>query len=382
MRVCHVIVSDRAWGAFRVVAALAKFQARRADVTVAMNQELLPLLAHNTVSLKTLLMPLGSPFTWPKKFGYLGFAGRAWVSGRLLSRYVATNGVDVLHLHFPNSLFLAAMTRVHICKVATVYGPFFESPVFAKLGSLLANLGFRGVSAVTVVNPDLIPYLRDKLSIKSVKRVLYVPYGVDLESLRRLSSEPLPGPLLERLMRVKSSGFPILCFVGRLEARKGPDLLLRALPLLKKEYPRLLCIFVGDGPLMEQLKNLSKLLDVDDVVLFVGFQANPYNFMKYADVVLANLRANLREPGLPVLEALALRKLVVTRYDEAKSRMLHNYVVYNWTDDATSVAQAVRAALAKLKSGDYECDFDRIRIPSWEDLADAYLELYHSVLGR
>jgi len=380
MKVCHVIVSDKAWGAFRAVAALAKFQARRADVTIASNQDLLPYIEDNRV--KTLPLPLGSPFAWPRGFHYLGFAARALVCGRLLSRYVTTNGVDVLHFHFPNSLFLAAMCRVRVCRVATIHGPFFESPLFTRFGSLVAPLGFRGVTAVTAVNPDLIPYLRDQLYVRSIAHVMHVPNGVDAETLRKMSLEPLPAPFIERVMNAKSAGSPILCFVGRLEARKGPDLLLKALPILNKEYPQLLCVFVWDGPLVGQLLRLSRLLHLDDIVLFTGFQANPYSFMRYADVVLANLSAKLEGISLPLLEALVLGKLVVTRYDEAKYRLLQDYVVYSCADEPSSVAEAVRAALAKLRSNKYKCEVNRIRIPSWREVSDIYQELYRSLLAR
>ena len=63
--------------------------------------------------------------------------------------------------------------------------------------------------------------------------------------------------------------------VGRLQARKGHDLMLRALARLPPGAPRLRYLVVGDGPERSRLAQLARELRVDDRVEWVGHLAEP-----------------------------------------------------------------------------------------------------------
>ena len=69
-------------------------------------------------------------------------------------------------------------------------------------------------------------------------------------------------------------GHLVLGTVGRLDAQKGVSYLIDALPALVQRGHRLRLMVVGDGPLMGVLKAQAERLDLTDVVLFTGYQAD------------------------------------------------------------------------------------------------------------
>lgn len=105
-------------------------------------------------------------------------------------------------------------------------------------------------------------------------------------------------------MQLALPGRPSLISVGRLMPQKGFDLLLRAIALVRGEYPDLHLTILGDGPLRAELEAQSAGLDLERSVSFLGFSTQVLPFVSAADLfVLAS-----RYEGFPnaALEALAL----------------------------------------------------------------------------
>ncbi len=64
--------------------------------------------------------------------------------------------------------------------------------------------------------------------------------------------------------------------VGRLEAVKGQDLLIRAAPELMRLFPDLYIVFVGTGSCKRRLCELASLLGVDKRIRFTGYVSDPH----------------------------------------------------------------------------------------------------------
>ncbi|WOJ98294.1 glycosyltransferase family 4 protein [Congregibacter brevis] len=62
----------------------------------------------------------------------------------------------------------------------------------------------------------------------------------------------------------------VILTVGRLQRRKGHDVLIRALPLLLKEFPSLHYVIVGEGEERSELERLVTGLGLSDHVQFLG----------------------------------------------------------------------------------------------------------------
>lgn len=59
--------------------------------------------------------------------------------------------------------------------------------------------------------------------------------------------------------------------IGRLVFYKNLELIIKAIHLLKEEFPEVSLIFVGDGPERENLENLVTRLNLEKNVMFLGF---------------------------------------------------------------------------------------------------------------
>lgn len=104
---------------------------------------------------------------------------------------------------------------------------------------------------------------------------------------------------------------PYMVSVGRLqEAQKDFTTLLQAFALLVNDGVTEKLVIVGDGASRAQLQALAVSLGVADRVIFVGFQANPFVWMKHARLMVFSSKME----GLPnvLLEAMALGQLVIS----------------------------------------------------------------------
>lgn len=65
-------------------------------------------------------------------------------------------------------------------------------------------------------------------------------------------------------------GKKVLLTVGRLVERKGHEMAIRALPLLRRDFPNLAYLIVGTGPMEEKLKRIAREEGVSESVVFAG----------------------------------------------------------------------------------------------------------------
>ena len=96
----------------------------------------------------------------------------------------------------------------------------------------------------------------------------YYDDSVDVD-LIPLGIDRPPAPVSDRQALGIQDDECVMVTVGRLVARKGLDQLVEAMPSFREHRARL--VVMGDGPLMEPLKDQARALGVADLVNFVGF---------------------------------------------------------------------------------------------------------------
>jgi len=137
-------------------------------------------------------------------------------------------------------------------------------------------------------------------------------FGVPREKLLRIYN-PVDA---DRVLQMANAGDcpygkggPHLVAVGRLSREKGCDVLINAMPLILRRFPDAQLFILGEGPLEAELKEQAQTLGLKEKVVFLGFQANPWLYLKHANAFILPSRFE----GLPnvLLEALALGTPVV-----------------------------------------------------------------------
>jgi len=134
--------------------------------------------------------------------------------------------------------------------------------------------------------------------------------------------------------------------VGRLHEQKDYQTLIDAFAIVHEHLPDTCLLFVGDGDEKEALQKKVANQGLNDCVSFVGYQSNPYSYMKQADVfVLSSLYEGF---GNVIVEAMAAGTQVVsTNCPSGPKEILANgtYGHLVPVGDAHELAMAMECAL-------------------------------------
>ena len=93
----------------------------------------------------------------------------------------------------------------------------------------------------------------------------YVPPGVDTDRFA-----PDPAARADMRSRYGLGDRPLVVCLSRLVARKGQDMVIRALPAIRARVEGTTLVIVGGGPYLSTLHRLAREADVSEHVLFTG----------------------------------------------------------------------------------------------------------------
>ncbi len=108
-----------------------------------------------------------------------------------------------------------------------------------------------------------------------------VTYASELAFLRG-ESDPVPMP--DVLAGLEPKDAPLILSISRHDARKGLDVLLRALALLKRDGVRFRACLAGGGGLLEQHRRFAAKLGLGDCTVIPGPVPDAYACLRHADI--------------------------------------------------------------------------------------------------
>jgi glycosyltransferase involved in cell wall biosynthesis len=116
---------------------------------------------------------------------------------------------------------------------------------------------------------------------------------------------------------------PMILYIGDLDERYGPDLLVKAMPPILRHHPQARLVIVGEGQLLWPLRVYARYLLLEHAVRTVGSVVDQpmYELMKAADIVAVPSREPT--PWWPILAGWAARRPVLATHDAAKSLLEH-----------------------------------------------------------
>jgi glycosyltransferase involved in cell wall biosynthesis len=177
-------------------------------------------------------------------------------------------------------------------------------------------------------------------------------------------------------------GAPLFVCAGRLIPQKGIDLVIRALPVYRRQYGPCALWIIGDGPERESLVQLGDQLGVEDMVTFLGtvdHQALKGIFRACQAFVFPTLQDFV---GRVVVEALSAgAPVVVSPMTGAVGTIVHDGVNGIVVDprDATALAGALRCAADPETAGVLR---DGVRRTNAALRPDAAAEVVASAVAR
>jgi glycosyltransferase involved in cell wall biosynthesis len=112
-----------------------------------------------------------------------------------------------------------------------------------------------------------------------------------------------------------SKNTPVIGIVGNIKCWKGQDTVVLATKEIKKRFPNIKCLIVGDTaksdrPFLEELNAIVSKCNLEKDIIFTGYRENVPDYMNAMDIVIH--ASTQGEPfGRVLLEAMALEKPLI-----------------------------------------------------------------------
>ena len=209
------------------------------------------------------------------------------------------------------------------------------------------------------------------------EKVVVIPNGVD--AARFASAEPA-----DLTQFGIPPGTPTVLFVGRLDLQKGPDILLEAFVRIACREPAPHLLFVGAGPMADELQRSARQRRIDDQIHFAGWRPDIPELMRAATV----LAVPSRWEGLPnvILEAMAAGlPFVATGVEGMTDLNRYGVALFVPPNSPQDIAWGLDALLDdrdlwfETSNRSQEIAFKEF---TWQRVTAAYDELYSQLLGQ
>lgn len=231
-------------------------------------------------------------------------------------------------------------------------------------------------------------FTRDELIKKNFnsERIHVLPNGVDLAKFNHAQNHAS-----EIISRHRLTGKKVMLTVGRIERRKGHDVVIQALPLISQHVPNVVYLVVGIGSDVDRLQELCRKYQVTERVIFAGLVSEQELASYYYACDLFVMPNRTLENGdtegfgLVFLEANACGKPVIGgRAGGVPEAVLHNQT--GLLVNGESVHEFAEAAIRLLTDENFarqlaENGYHRAQSCDWSAKAAAFREICQQAIA-
>ncbi len=251
-----------------------------------------------------------------------------------INDYINKNNIDIVHSHLMQSGVLVKLISIFNKNFKSIstrhYGKASKRHrLINKIENVLVNYDYKIICVSKYIKLHM-----QKLGIQENKlKVIY--NGIDLDSYKKLN-------------KIKNDNFTIGT-VGRVNAKKGIDTVLRAFEKVLIDYPNLKLNIVGDGPLKEEYIKLSIKLGINENVKFLGYMQPKEVMAEMSKWHLFILASKSEGFGMVLIEAGALGiPIIATRVGAIPEIIKDDYNGY--LVDVDSIYQIYKKILYLIHS--------------------------------
>lgn len=220
-------------------------------------------------------------------------------------------------------------------------------------------------------------------------RVQIIPCGVDTTLF-----QPQARPQARRALALPEAA-PMALFVGRLQPLKGLGTFLRAVHLVRQQYPTLHGLIVGGGvdagdpheaEELGRLRALAEHLDLTPHLIFARAQPQETLVQYYAAADVFVMPSHYESFGMVVLEAMACGlPVVASRVGGLASTVVHERTgLLAPVGDWHAFAQAIMRVLAAptLRHALAHASVQRAQTYAWPRVVERNMQLYQRLIRQ
>lgn len=302
--------------------------------------------------------------------------------------------LDIIHTQteFTTSHFGRTVARKLHLPVVHTYHTMYEDYVyyithghfekFAKkmVVKIVSNYCNNKCDAL-IVPTEKIKNLFKTYNIK--KEINVIPTGIDLDRFYPTKTLTKKCDDLRKKLKINKDDF-VIGAVGRIASEKSFDRIINNLPELVKYNNKIKLVLVGDGPEMDNLKELAKKLNLKKNIIFTGlvdYDIVPIYYQLF-DVMVSF--STTETQGLTIIEALAASIPVVCIDDPSfNTTITSGYNGYLFTKDEEYLKYILDLAYNKTLYKEMSMNaHNSVYSYSKEVFASNVLKVYHDVIKK
>jgi len=261
---------------------------------------------------------------------------RSFFYARRLVRFIEANGIDLVHVHWKNDLFITALAKI-LSSRRIVLIHTRQMMVPGKKRDPYHWFIYRALDRFIAITKQIEQQAKENLSLSRGK-VVQIYYGV--RPAQKLKPEEIHSIKDKYQLGSKFT----VGLVGRIDWYKAQYLLIDAITILKHKGIYVVGVMVGhamDENYLIQLKQKVVDAGIADRIRFIDFTDKPHALMQCFDVLV--LTTHVETFGLVLVEAMSLGIPVIGSnaggvleiIDHEKTGLLFK------TKDAVSLADAI-----------------------------------------
>jgi glycosyltransferase involved in cell wall biosynthesis len=217
---------------------------------------------------------------------------------------------NIIHCHLWISelygLFLKLMYQKYFLLIITkhldsfIFEGSFGSKNFIR-GIFLEKIIFHYANHVIFISKAVKKFFLQKINIKK-KKYSTIYYGVNLSKFKKFNRKE--SVHLKKKLNIDNKTFILGCVARHVE-QKSLDIVIKSFYLFVKENPKIKAklIMIGKGHLENDLKQLSKNLNVFNKIIWIRNTDNIHSYFNIFDILC--LSSKYEGLGLVLLESLA-----------------------------------------------------------------------------
>lgn len=273
------------------------------------------------------------------------------IYSRKAFKIIKSWNLDIIHsqTEFGVGFFSRIVSRKLHIPVVHTYHTLYEDYVYYVTHGHFNNLGKKIAIKLTkyfcdkkcdnliVPTPKIQDLFLNKYHI--TRKINVIPTGIDTEKFKKTKKMEKEIQELKKKYKMKQEDF-IIGSVGRIAQEKSFDELIKFTQKLIKDNKNIKLIIVGDGPELNNLKELTKSLKIDKNVIFTGKVKYELMGAYYHLFDVVTSFSTTETQGLTIIEALACSKPVLCINDESFRQMITNkYNGYLFKDGNDYIAR-------------------------------------------